>query len=69
LGIQSANALPAGEFVKVEFNPEGKEQTAFAKVMRMNKLKTVGGIMHLQFVRISQRGLNAILSYVYGYGE
>jgi len=69
IGIQSANALEAGEFIKVEFSPAGKVQSAFAKVIRMNRLKTVGGIMHLQFVRISQRSLNAILSFVYGYGE
>lgn len=69
LGIQSANALAAGEFIKVEFNPEGKPQSAFAKVVRMNKLKNIGGVMHVQFIRISQRSLNAILSFVYGYGE
>lgn len=69
LGIQSANALEAGEFIKVEFSPGGRPQSAFAKVIRMNRLKNVGGIMHLQFVRISQRGLNAILSFVYGYSE
>jgi c-di-GMP-binding flagellar brake protein YcgR len=69
LGIQSANALPAGEFIKVEFNPQGQTNSAFAKVIRMNKLKNIGGIMHVQFVRISQRSLNAILSFVYGYGE
>jgi c-di-GMP-binding flagellar brake protein YcgR len=69
LGIQSANALPAGEFLKVEFTPEGRPQSAFAKVIRMNRHKNIGGIMHVQFVRISQRSLNAILSFVYGYGE
>jgi len=69
LGIQSANALPAGEFIKVEFATEGGPQSAFAKVVRMNKLKTIGGIMHAQFIRISQRSLNAILTFVYGYGE
>jgi len=69
LGIQSANALPAGEFIKVEFNPGGQTHSAFAKVLRMSKPQNIGGIMHVQFVRISQRSLNAILSFVYGYGE
>ena len=69
LGIQSANALAAGEFIKVEFNPGERTQTAFAKVVRMNRLKNIGGVMHVQFVRISQRSLNAILSFVYGYGD
>jgi c-di-GMP-binding flagellar brake protein YcgR len=69
LGIQSASALPAGEFIKIEFSPGGGNQAAFCKVIRMNKLRTVGGIMHLQFVKISRRTLNSILSYVYGYSE
>ena len=69
LGIQSANALDAGEYLKIEFNPDGRPQSAFAKVIRMNRHKNIGGSMHVQFVRISQRSLNAILSFVYGYGE
>jgi c-di-GMP-binding flagellar brake protein YcgR len=70
LGIQTANPLPAGEFVKIAFNPGGGgAQAAFAKVIRMNKAKNFGGVMHVQFVKISRQGLNAILSYVYGYAD
>lgn len=68
-GIQSANALPAGEFVKIEFTPGGASHAAFGKVVRMNRLRNVGGIMHIQFVRISRRTLNTILSQVYGYSD
>jgi len=35
----------------------------------MNKAKNFGGVMHVQFVKISRQGLNAILSYVYGYAD
>jgi len=70
LGIQTANPLAAGEFVKIAFNPGGGgAQAAFAKVIRMNKAKNFGGVMHVQFVKISRQGLNAILSYVYGYAD
>ena len=69
LGIQSANPLATGEFVKIAFNPGDGPQAAFAKVIRMNKTKTLGGVMHVQFVKISRQSLNAILSYVYGYGD
>ncbi len=69
LGIQSSNALESGEFIKIAFNPGGGVQAAFGKVIRMNRAKTLGGIMHVQFVKISRRSLNAILSFVYGYGE
>lgn len=69
LGIQTANPLMAGEFVKIVFTTGGGAQSAFAKVLRMNKAKALGGIMHLQFVKISRQGLNAVLSYVYGYSD
>lgn len=70
LGIQTASPLDAGEFVKIAFNPGGGgAQAAFAKVIRMNKAKNFGGVMHVQFVKISRQGLNAILSYVYGYAD
>ena len=70
LGIQASNPLEAGEFVKIAFNPGGGgAQAAFAKVIHANQGKTSGGVMHVQFVKISRRGLNAILSYVYGYAE
>ncbi len=67
VGIQSANALAAGEFLKIEFGQDG--HAAFGKVVRMNKLRNVGGIMHIQFVKISRRTLNTILSQVYGYSD
>lgn len=69
VGIQSASPLQAGEFLKIEFNPGGASHAAFGKVVRMNRLRTVGGIMHIQFVKISRRSLNSILSQVYGYAD
>jgi len=69
IGIQSANPLQAGEYVKIVFNTGGQDQAAFAKVLRTNKAKNIGGVMHLQFVKISRQGLNAVLSYVYGYTD
>jgi hypothetical protein len=55
--------------VKIAFHPGGTPQSAFAKVIRMNKAKNIGGVMHVQFVKISRQGLNAILSFVYGYAD
>jgi c-di-GMP-binding flagellar brake protein YcgR len=69
LGIQCTNPLQAGEFIKITFNPGGGVQAAFAKVIRMNKNKNIGGIMHVQFVKISRKSLNAILSFIYGYAD
>jgi PilZ domain. len=69
IGIQCANPLAAGEYAKIVFATGGRDQAAFAKVLRTNKAKNIGGVMHLQFVKISRQGLNAVLSYVYGYAE
>jgi hypothetical protein len=69
LGIQCANPLIEGDFVKITFNAGGGAQAAFAKVIRMSRAKSMGGIMHVQFVKISRQGLNAIMSYVYGYAD
>jgi len=68
-GIRSANALNEGEYVKVELQLGRGSQTAYGKVIRMNRLKTRGGVMHIQFVKVPQKTLNAIRSFVYGYAE
>ena len=69
LGIQSPSAIPAGDFIKIEFDTGNGIQSAFGKVVRMNRLKTTGGVMHIQFVKITRKSLNAILSFVYGYAD
>lgn len=69
LGIQSPNAIDAGGFVKIEFDTGNGIRSAFGKVVRTNKMKTAGGVMHIQFVKITRKSLNAILSFVYGYGD
>ena len=69
LGIQTASPLPEGTFLKIVFDPGNGSLAAFGKVVRMSPLRTIGGTMHIQFVKISRRSLNAILSHVYGYSE
>lgn len=69
IGIQTGSPLPDGTFLKIVFDPGNGTLAAFGKVVRMNRLKNFGGVMHIQFVKISQRSLNAILSHVYGYSE
>lgn len=68
IGIQSSSPLQEGEFIKIEFDSNGGSHAAFCKVLRMSRTRG-GGMMHAQFVRISRRALNAILSYVYGYAD
>ncbi len=68
-GIQCASPIEAGGFLKLEFKVAGSTHAAFGKVVRMNRFKGPGGVMHIQFIKISQRSLNAVLSFVYGYTE
>jgi c-di-GMP-binding flagellar brake protein YcgR len=69
MGIQCASPLAAGDFVKVMLDSGSGNQTAFGKVIRVNRLKGSGGMMHVQFVKISRKSLNAIMSYVFGFVE
>jgi len=69
IGIQTANPLAEGEFVKIEFDAGSGTHAAFGKVVRLNRLKGSGGMMHIQFVKISQKSLNAVMSYVFGYSD
>lgn len=66
MAVQAATTLQPGEYLKVVLDPGGGKQSAFGKVLRLNKLRA-GGVMHIQFVKISRRSLNAIMSYVHGY--
>ncbi len=69
MAIQAATTFQPGEFLKVVLDAGSGKQTAFGKVVRLNHSRGTGGIMHIQFVKISRKSLNAILSYVHGYVE
>lgn len=69
MGIQTANPLPAGQFLKIELEAGSATHVAFGKVVRMNKLRGTAGMMHIQFVKISRRALNAVMSFVFGYAD
>ena len=69
MAIQAANSFQPGDFLKVVLDPGSGNQSAFGKVVRLNHLRGSGGIMHIQFVKLSRKSLNAILSYVHGYIE
>ncbi|HUX42355.1 MAG TPA: PilZ domain-containing protein [Rectinemataceae bacterium] len=69
VAIQAATTFPPGDFLKVVLDPGSGNQSAFGKVIRLNNLRGSGGIMHIQFVKLSRKSLNAILSYVHGYTD
>jgi hypothetical protein len=66
--IKSAAAFRTGEYAKVEFNDsQDRPMAAFGRIVRTNKTGSVGGVMHMQFLKTTRKALNAINATVYGY--
>jgi len=66
--IKTNYPLLKGELIKVEFDTDKKNTiTAFGKVRHVRKTAPMGGIMHIQFTRLSQTSLRRINSYVYDF--
>ena len=64
--IRSVTPVRPGRLVKVEFEFSRTERLAvFGKVRRVRSHPPRGGVMHLQFTRMSRRHLNQIHRYVY----
>jgi len=68
--IKSAAALPPGNYVKIEFDDEhDRSHAALGRVIRTNKTGAIGGIMHIQFIKIPRKTLNAINALVFEYDQ
>jgi hypothetical protein len=68
--LKSAAAMRTGEFVKVEFeDAQGRSLAAFGRIVRTNKTGSVGGVMHIQFLKTTKKTLNSINAIVYGYEQ
>ncbi len=67
--IRSANPLEEGEYLKIDFMGRKERLSAIGRVVRLNRVKGAGGVMHVQFAKVSRQDLNRILSMVYGYGD
>lgn len=65
--LRSNYPLAGGELVKLEFDSGNGQVTVFGKVRSINKVRPIGGIMHIQFTRLSRKNLNKINSYIYGF--
>ncbi|WP_020613315.1 PilZ domain-containing protein [Sediminispirochaeta bajacaliforniensis] len=66
--MKSNYPLGTGELIKLEFETgRGSNQVVvYGKVRSLSRLRPIGGIMHIQFTRMSRKHLNRINSYVYG---
>ena len=64
--VKTTFPLPSGSLVKLEFEPERRRKvTVYGKVKHVRKAAPMGGVMHIQFTRISKTNLNSINSFVY----
>ncbi len=68
--IKSAAAIRTGEYLKVDFDDsQGRTLAVLGRTVRTNKSSGIGGIMHIQFMKVPRRALNAINAMVYGYDQ
>lgn len=68
--IKSSAAFRTGEYVKIEFDDHaGKTLAAFGRIVRTNRTGSVGGVMHIQFLKTTRKAINTINAIVYGYEQ
>ncbi len=68
--LKSSYPLGAGQLLKLEFETfHGQKITAYGKVKSMVKLRPVGGIMHVQFTRVSRDNINKINAFIYDFSS
>jgi c-di-GMP-binding flagellar brake protein YcgR len=68
--IKSTTTIPAGSYLKIEFeDSDGKSLAALGRIVRTNKSGVIGGIMHIQFVKIPKKTFNTINAMVYEYDQ
>lgn len=66
LSIQTMSPANAGDFVKVDFDLGAGQRSAYATVVRVSRTRK-GALMHMKFVKSSQKTINEIRAVVYGY--
>lgn len=67
MSIQTSSPAMAGEFLKVDFTLDSGERSVYATVVRTNRIRMGGNVMHVKFVKITRKTANEILAAVYDY--
>lgn len=66
--LKSVAPIKTGEYLKIEFaDTHDRNLLALGRVVRTNKTGGIGGIMHIQFMKVPAKTSNAIQALVYGY--
>jgi len=66
--IKAINPVKVGAMFKIEFPLNDLNLTALGQILRSNRMG-VNTIVHMKFLKLSQRSMNAINSYVYEYSQ
>lgn len=66
MSVQSISPANIGNFIKIEFDLGSGSRSVYATVVRVSKTRS-GALMHLKFVKASQKTINEIRAVVYGY--
>lgn len=68
--LRAQRPLKKGTLIKVEFQSEQRTPiSVFGKVRSVDSNGSYGGDMHIMFTKVSQKHLNEIMSFVYGFSE
>jgi c-di-GMP-binding flagellar brake protein YcgR len=68
--LKTSSVIPVGSRLKLSFeNSDGFLLAALGQVMRANRGAGLGIIMHIKFLKITRKSLNAINAMVFGYDK
>jgi c-di-GMP-binding flagellar brake protein YcgR len=68
--LKTSSVIPVGSRLKISFeNSDGVILAALGQVMRTNRGAGLGIIMHIKFLKITRKSLNAINATVFGYDK
>ena len=66
--VKSTKPIPKGGLIKLQFEAADSQSIwCFGKVISFRKAPPMGGIMHVQFTKVTNKNLNSINSFVYDY--
>jgi hypothetical protein len=68
--LKTSSVIPVGSRIKLAFtNAEGYRMAALGQVMRTNRGAGLGIIMHIKFIKITRKSLNAVNAMVFEYDK
>ncbi|QQO07530.1 PilZ domain-containing protein [Breznakiella homolactica] len=68
--VKTTSVVPVGSRIKITFeNSEGRSLAALGQVLRTNRSGGLGIIMHIKFIKITRKSLNAVNAMVFGYDQ